>query len=50
MREDDRVPVKWVNERRIKRFRIFRIGLDRLRQKILNHLGLAAEIGFLSCT
>ena len=50
MREDDRVPVKWVNERRIKRVRIFRIGLDRLRQKILNHLGLAAEIGFLSCT
>ena len=50
VREGDRVPVKWVNERRTKLFSIFRVGLDRLRQKILNHLGLEAEIGFLSCT
>lgn len=50
VREGDRVPAKWVNERRTKLFSIFRIGLDRLRQKILNHLGLEAEIGFLSCT
>jgi len=45
-----RIPVKWIRERRTKLFSIFRVGLDRLRRKILHHIGLEAEIGFLSCT
>lgn len=46
----DRIPIKWIKERRTKLFSIFRVGLDRLRQKILHHLDLEVEISFLSCT
>lgn len=50
LRKEGRIRVKYVQERRTKLFSIFRVGLDHLRQKILNHLGLEVEIGFLSCT
>lgn len=33
----------------IKLFSTFRVGLDSLRQKTLNQLGLESEIDFLSC-
>lgn len=49
-RKGDRPAVKWVEKRRTKLFSLFRVGLDHLRHKILNFLGLEAEIGFLSCT
>ncbi len=50
VRTKGRITVKYVKERRTKLFSIFRVGLERLRHKILNHLRMEPEISFLSCT
>jgi len=49
-RAGKRPPIKRVGERRTRLFSTFRVGLDHLRHRLLNFLGLEAEIGFLSCT
>jgi hypothetical protein len=49
VRATGRITVKYVKERRTKLFSIFRVGMDRLRHKMLNHLRMEPEIDFLSC-
>lgn len=44
------IPIKKLKNRRAKLFSIFRIGLDRLKELLLNFLSLTYEIGLLSCT
>ena len=44
------IPIKKLKKRRAKLFSIFRIGLDRLKETLINFLNLNVEIRLLSCT
>ena len=44
------IPIKKLKNRRAKLYSIFRIGLDRLKELLLNYLSINYEIGLLSCT
>ena len=44
------IPIKYLKNRRAKLYSIFRIGLDRLKELLLNFLSVNHEIGLLSCT
>jgi len=44
------IPIKIINKRKVKLFSIFRIGLDKLRELLLNSLDLIQHIKLLSCT
>lgn len=44
------IPIKQLKNRKAKLFSIFRIGLDRLKELLLNFLSLNREILLLSCT
>ena len=44
------IPVKKLKSRKAKLYSIFRIGLDRLKELLLNFLSVTYEIGLLSCT
>lgn len=45
-----RLPIKKLKTRKAKLYSIFRIGLDYLKERLLNFLTLNQEIYFLSCT
>jgi len=44
------IPIKKLKTRKAKLYSIFRIGLDRLKELLLNFLNLKSEISLLSCT
>lgn len=44
------IPIKKLKNRKAKLYSIFRIGLDKLRELLLNFLNINYEIGLLSCT
>jgi len=44
------IPIKDLKTRKAKLFSIFRVGLDYLRERLLNFLSVFAEIKLLSCT
>ena len=44
------IPIKKLKNRRAKLYSIFRIGLDRLKELLLNFLSITYEIQLLSCT
>ena len=44
------IPMKKLKNRKTKLYSIFRIGLDRLKELLLNFLNINYEIGLLSCT
>lgn len=44
------IPIKKLKNRRAKLYSIFRIGLDRLKELLLNFLSVKREIKLLSCT
>lgn len=45
-----KVPIKKLGKRRAKLYSIFRIGLDRLKERLLNFMNILDEIRLLSCT
>lgn len=44
------IPIKKIKKRKTKLYSIFRIGLDRLKELLLNFLSIDTEIRLLSCT
>lgn len=50
LNQGHRIPIKKLKNRKAKLYSIFRIGLDKLKELLLNFLNINQQIGLLSCT